>query len=310
MIGLTLKHLRYFDALARHGHFGRAAESCAITQPALSLQIKELETMLGAPLVERAARQIRLTALGEDFVRRARAILLAVDELAELARTSTGPLAGRLRVGVIPTVGPYLLPEIIKALSRHFPGVELQPREAVTKSLITSLLESRLDFAIVALPVSEPALQEFALFEEDFVLVRPSDQADQPVPGPERLPDMRLLLLEEGHCFREQALSFCNVGGNQPRALIEGSSLTTLVQMVGAGMGVTLIPEMAVPLEARSADVDLARFARPSPSRTIGMVWRKTSPLAGELMQIGAIVRGVGQQRRDQIGKANSDKVA
>ncbi len=303
MIGLTLKHLRYFDALARHGHFGRAAESCAITQPALSLQIKELETMLGAPLVERTARQIRLTALGEDFVRRARAILLAVDELDELARVSTGPLAGRLRVGVIPTVGPYLLPEIIKALSRHFPELDLQPREAVTKSLIGSLLESRLDVAIVALPVSEPALREFALFQEDFVLVRPSDQADEPVPDPERLQDMQLLLLEEGHCFREQALSFCNVNGLQPRPLIEGSSLTTLVQMVGAGMGVTLIPEMAVPLEGRSADIALARFARPSPSRTIGMVWRKTSPLADQLMEIGAIVRGVGQQKVDQIAK-------
>ena len=308
MIGLTLKHLRYLDALARHGHFGRAADSCAITQPALSIQIKELETMLGAPLVERCARQIHLTALGEDFVARARQILLAVDELEELARASTGPLAGRLRLGVIPTVAPYLLPDIIKALSAHFPALELQPREAVTKSLIDSLLESRLDAAIVALPMSEPALQEFALFEEDFVLVRPSDHADKPIPNPELLPETRLLLLEEGHCFRDQALSFCNSASAQPRQLMEGNSLTTLVQMVSSGMGVTLIPEMALPLETRSADVSVARFPQPRPKRVIGMVWRKTNPLSDQLMQIGAIVRGVGQQRREQIGKGAQSK--
>ena len=309
MIGLTLKHLRYLDALARHGHFGRAAEACAITQPALSIQIKELETMLGAPLVERAARQIRLTALGEDFVSRARKILLDVDELEDLVRASTGPLAGRLRLGVIPTVAPYLLPEIIKALSMHFPELELQPREAVTKSLIGNLLDSRLDSAIVALPMSEAALQEFALFEEDFVLVRPPDHADKPVPNPELLQETRLLLLEEGHCFRDQALSFCNSTSTQPRQLMEGNSLTTLVQMVSSGMGVTLIPEMALPLETRSADVSIARFPHPRPKRTIGMVWRKTNPLSDQLMQIGAIVRGVGQQRRDQIGKGAQSSI-
>ena len=259
--------------------------------------------MLGAPLVERAARRVRLTTLGEDFVRRARKILLAIDDLHDLARASEGGLAGRLRLGVIPTVAPYLLSEIIKALSKHFPELELHPHEAVTKSLVGRLLESHLDAAIVALPISEPALQEFALFEEDFVLVRPSSHADRPVPSPALLQEMRLLLLEEGHCFRDQALSFCKLPSARPRQLMEGNSLTTLVQMVGSGMGVTLIPEMAIPLETRSADIATARFAHPTPKRTIGMVWRKTNPLANQLMQIGAIVRGVGQQKRDKIGK-------
>lgn len=295
MIGLTLKHLRYFDALARHGHFRRAAESCSITQPALSLQIKELEAMMGAPLVERSTRQIRLTGLGEDFVTRARKILLQVDELDELVRAARGPLSGRLRLGVIPTIAPYLLADIIKALSRRFPDLELQPREAVTHSLIEDLLESRLDMAIVALPISEPAFQEFALFEEDFVLVRPLEDATNPVPSPEKLKEMRLLLLEEGHCFRDQALTFCEMKSSDPRYLMEGSSLSTLVQMVGAGMGLTLLPEMALPLETRSAEVSIARFTPQSPSRTIGMVWRKTTPLADQLMQIGAVVRTVGQ---------------
>ncbi|MEM9430066.1 MAG: hydrogen peroxide-inducible genes activator [Pseudomonadota bacterium] len=291
MIGLTLKHLRYIDALARHGHFGRAAEACAITQPALSLQIKELEGMLGAPLVERAARQIRLTSFGQDFVARARSILLEVDELGDLVRAAKGPLVGRLRLGVIPTVAPYLLPEIVRILAARRSGLELHPRETVTQSLIDDLLSSRLVAAIVALPISEPTLQEVQLFTEDFVLVRPESEANQPVPGPESLQNMRLLLLEEGHCFRDQALSFCEIKPTEPRYLMEGSSLSTLVQMVGAGMGVTLIPEMALRLETRAAQVSIARFAPPAPARSIGMVWRKTNPLADQLAQIGEIIR-------------------
>lgn len=296
MNALTLKQLRYFDALARHQHFGRAAEACAISQPALSLQIKELETLFGAVLVERGARKVRLTAVGEDVLRIARSVLVGVEELEDLMRVSQGPLAGRFRLGVIPTVAPYLLPQTIAALTARFPDIDLELRETVTKSLVQDLLESRLDAAIVALPISEPSLREFALFEEDFVLVRSEQDKDKPVPSPETLKTMRLLLLEEGHCFRDQALSFCEMSQAQPRQLMEGSSLSTLVQMVGAGMGLTLIPEMALPVETRSAHVSVARFTEPKPSRTIGMVWRKSNPLADQLMQVGAIVRGVGQQ--------------
>lgn len=302
MIGLTLKQLRYFEALARHRHFGRAAEACFISQPALSLQIKELESMFGAPLVERGARQVQLTSVGEAFLVKARQILLGVEELENLVRASRGPLAGRLRLGVIPTVAPYLLPQIIASLADRFPDLELELRESVTRSLIDDLQEARLDMAIVALPISEPTLQEFALFEEEFVLVRHKSESANPVPGPQMLQTMRLLLLEEGHCFRDQALSFCQMDEAQPRQLMEGSSLSTLVQMVGAGMGLTLIPEMALPLETRSADVAVARFAPPAPTRTIGMVWRATNPLSEQLMQIGAIIRSVGQQKRNLIG--------
>ena len=298
MIGLTLKHLRYFDALARHAHFGRAADACGISQPALSVQIKELEAMLGSPLVERGSRNIRLTSLGTAFLDRARKILVQVGELDDLARSATGPLAGQLRLGIIPTVAPYLLPQVMAALSTQMPTLELYPRESVTKSLIADLLDSRLDAAIVALPISEPALQEFALFKEDFVLVRPKSETNKPVPSPKKLRDMRLLLLEEGHCFRDQALSFCEMSTAKPRYLMEGSSLSTLVQMVGAGMGVTLIPEMALPLETRQAQVSIARFPPPSPARSIGMVWRKTNPLAEKLMEVGAIVRQVGDAQR------------
>lgn len=287
-----MKQLRYFDALARHQHFGRAADTCGITQPALSLQIKELEALAGAPLVERGARQIRLTALGADFLTRARSVLVGVDELEELVRAADGPLAGRLRLGVIPTIAPYLLPQIITALSDRFPALDLEVRETVTQSLIDGLKDAKLDVAIVALPILDPALQEFALFDEDFVLVRPLEDADQPVPAPDLLHTMRLLLLEEGHCLRDQALAFC---GSAPRNMMEGSSLSTLVQMVGAGMGLTLIPEMALGLETRSADVATARFATHAPKRTVGMIWRKSNPLSEQLMELAAIVRVVGQ---------------
>lgn len=294
MNGISMRQLRYFEALAQHGHFGRAAEACAISQPALSLQIKELEESLGAPLVERGTRQVRLTTLGEEFALRVRDILRAVDELDDLARSSHSPLAGRLRIGVIPTVAPYLLPAVIKRLAERFPGLDPRPREAVTQRLVEDLADGRLDTAIVALPVSEPALSEYPLFDEEFVLVRPREDAGKPVPGPQMLREMRLLLLEEGHCFREQALSFCKMSSPLPQDLMEGSSLTTLVQMVGAGIGVTLIPQMAVPVETRSAEVCVARLGRPRPSRTIGMVWRKTNPLAGQFEHIAEIVRELG----------------
>ena len=297
MNAVTLKHLRYFDALSRHGHFGRAAEACAISQPALSVQVRELEAILGAPLVERGPRRIRLTSLGETLAVRARDILRAVDDLGELARSASGPLAGQLRIGVIPTVAPYLLPSIIKALASHHPGLDLRPREAVTRTLIADLTAARLDAAVVALPVSEPSLVETPLMTEEFILVRPAADEDKPVPGPDTLRAMRLLLLEEGHCFRDQAIAFCS-GGGAPRELMEGSTLSTLVQMVGAGIGVTLIPEMAAPVEARSAPVSIARLAAPRPTRTIGMVWRRTTPLAGQLGEIAAIVRAAADGLR------------
>jgi LysR family hydrogen peroxide-inducible transcriptional activator len=291
MVNLTLKQLRYFEALARHRHFGRAAEVCAISQPALSMQIKELEAALGTPLFERGARQLRLTGFGEEFALRVGGILRSVDELGDLARAAQDRLAGRLRLGVIPTVAPYLLPTIIAEFTRRYPGLDIHLRETLTGKLLGELAEGRLDTAIVALPISEPTLSETPLFSEDFVLVRPAEDAGLPVPDRERLREMRLLLLEEGHCFRDQALSFCNMQSSLPRELLDGSSLSTLVQMVGAGIGVTLIPEMAVPVETRSASVSIARFNAPQPSRTIGMIWRKTSPLAAQLLQLSEIVR-------------------
>ncbi len=300
MTNLTLKQLRYFEALARQGHFGRAADACAISQPALSMQIKELEETLGTDLFERGPRQVRLTNFGEAFALRVRDILRAVDELGDLARASQHRLVGRLRIGVIPTIAPYLLPAIIGNLTRMHEGLEIHVRETLTSKLVHELAEGRLDTAIVALPVSEPSLTEVALFSENFVLVRPGEDEGKPVPNREALREMRLLLLEEGHCFRDQALSFCNMHSALPRELLDGSSLSTLVQMVSAGIGVTLIPEMALGVETRSASVSVARFHSVQPSRTIGMIWRKTSPLAKQFLQISDIVRHSADAMREQ----------
>ena len=298
MINVTLKQLRYFEALARHGHFGRAAEASSVSQPALSVQIREMEETLGTPLFERGSRQVRLTAFGEEIAARVRAILQSVDELGDMARAAQHGPAGRLRLGVIPTIAPYLLPAIIGRLSHRYDGLELRVRETQTQKLLDELADGRLDAAILALPISEPAFEEVPLFSESFVLVRPAGDADKPVPNRDSLREMQLLLLEEGHCFRDQALSFCNLRSSLPRDLLDGSSLSTLVQMVGSGIGVTLIPEMAVAVETRSAAVSVAQFEEPRPERTIGMIWRRSNPLARQLMQVAQVVQEAGAALR------------
>lgn len=207
-----------------------------------------------------------------------------------------------MRIGIIPTVAPYLLPAIINDLNATFDGIQIEVRETQTAKLVQELSRGDLDLAIVALPVSEPSLAELKLFDEEFLLVRRLEDEGRPVPDRDMLREMRLLLLEEGHCFREQALSFCRIGQARPREIMEGSSLSTLVQMVGAGIGVTLIPEMAVPIETRSAQVSIARFQSPQPSRTIGMIWRNSTPLVRQLMEIGEVIRkSAGSVQRQHL---------
>jgi LysR family hydrogen peroxide-inducible transcriptional activator len=298
MTNFTLKQLRYFEALADQRHFGRAAAVCAISQPALSVQIKELEEHLGTALFERTARQVRLTRFGEDFAPRVRDILRAVDELGDFARASRAAFMGRFRIGVIPTIAPYLLPTLIGNLNKSHPGLDLHIRETLTPKLVEELAKGHLDTAIVALPVSEATFTEVSLFSEDFVLVRPQSHAAYPMPDAAALQDMRLLLLEEGHCFRDQALAFCNTPAALARNGLDGSSLSTLVQMVGAGIGVTMIPEMAMRVETRSAAVSCTAFSGAQPGRTIGMIWRKSTPLAAELSEIAEVVRTSGQEIR------------
>ncbi len=295
MNNLTLKQLRYFEALSRFGHFGHAADACAISQPALSVQIKELEQSLGLPLFERGPRSVRLTAFGETWLERVRDILRAVDELGEMARAAQEGLSGRLRLGVIPTIAPYLLPALISALREAHPTLELDVRETMTERLIAEISDGRIDTAIVALPVDVPSMTELPLFTESLMLVRAEGDATRPVPSPDDLSEMRLLMLEQGHCFRDQALAFCNLQTTARRDGLDGSSLSTLVQMVGAGIGVTLIPEMAVAVETRSAPVSVGRFPAPEPQRTVGLIWRKTNPLGEQFIALGAQTKSVAE---------------
>lgn len=300
MTSITLKQLRYFEALSRFGHFGHAADACAISQPALSVQIKQLEATLGTQLFDRGPRQVRHTSLGEEFAVRVRDILRSVDDLEDLARASRTGLVGRLRIGIIPTVAPYLLPKILHTLTQTYHGLDIHVRETVTPGLLQELSDGGLDAAIVALPISEPSFCEVPLFSENLLLVRPDQDAGKPAPDMDELRKMKLLLLEEGHCFRDQALSFCDIRSAMSRDGLDGSSLSTLVQMAGAGIGVTFIPEMAYAVETRSAPVCVARFPDPQPSRTVGMIWRKSSPLAQQMHRVSDVLRRCAP---DTLGK-------
>ncbi len=291
MLNVTLKQLRYFSALAKYRHFAQAANASAITQPALSMQLRELEETIGCALIEKGTRPLRLTDTGLHVLESIDRILGEVEKIEEFTRASADRPMHSLRLGVIPTIAPYLLPEIITQLKSRFGDISLQVQEAKTEQLLEAVREGRLDCAIMALPVSEPRLSEMELFREEFVLVRPLEDAHKPVPNPENLRKMRLLLLQEGHCFRDQALEFCKIPPPVPHELMDGSSLSTLVQMVGAGMGITLIPQMAVNLEQRAASVSVAAFAEPRPFRRVGMVWRKSNTLQRHLREVAKVLR-------------------
>ena len=291
MTKITLRQLRYFEALAQHRHFGVASNACSVTQPALSMQIRDFELALGVNLFEKGTHPVQLTPLGRIIAAKSKAIMLDVAELEELVRASDNQPLINLRLGVIPTVAPYMFSRIAKDLTMHFTGLNLKMREAITSKLITAVIDGELDAAIIALPASEPRLRELELFRENFLLVRPRADAKKPVPRPEMLKEMRLLLLEEGHCFRDQALTFCKMGSSKTQDVMDGNSLTTLVQMVAAGFGVTLIPEMAAEFEGRIPNISIAKFHKNPPTRKIGMVWRRNSPLQDKYIEIAQIVK-------------------
>jgi LysR family hydrogen peroxide-inducible transcriptional activator len=296
MDNLTLKQFRYFEALAQHGHFGRAADACAISQPALSVQIKDLEKTLGAPLFERGARDVRLTQFGQVFAHRVRDILQSVADLGDLARAAQNGLAGHVRIGAIPTLAPYILPRLIGRLTQTYPGIDIQIRETLTEHLLDALAHNAIDAALLALPLPQTGLTIRPVFEEDLIFVRPADQAKMPAPTARDLQDMPLLLLEKGHCLRDQTLDYCNLPPGAKRNRLDGSSLATLVQMVGAGLGVTIIPALAQRVETQSKAVCTCRFDGAQPKRTIVMAWRKTTPFATEMGHMAALIRSIAAQ--------------
>lgn len=289
---ISLKQLRYFDALARFGHFGRAADHCAVTQPALSMQIQDLERELGLKLVERRRGGIRLTGQGREIARRAAQILAGVRDLKDHAQHLAEGLSGTLQLGVIPSVAPYLLPRFLPKLRETYPSLDVRIRETQTAQLTRELLEGELDLLIVALPVEQPDIETIRLFEDRFLLALPaSRRIDSRVRAtPDILKGDRLLLLEEGHCLRDQALTFCDLRQVETIDTFGASSLTTLVQMVANGLGLTLLPEICLDVEAERAALNIMRFAEPEPSRTIGLAWRATSPRKADFVAFGQII--------------------
>jgi len=280
MPDLKLKDLRYLVAVADTRHFGRAAERCFVSQPTLSTQLKKLEEYLGVQLIERQPKRVALTAAGEEIVARARRILEASDEVVTLARAHRDPLAGALRIAMLPTIGPYLLPRVAREIRKALPRLDLRLYEYPTAAMLAKLRAGEIDLGILALPVDLDGLEARELYDESFMVAVPAAHplAKRPSIRVQDLQGETLLLLEDGHCLRDQALAVCSQASMQEKQDFRATSLETLRQMVATGAGVTLLPELATHGAYRQARGVVVRpFARPAPSRKIGGVWRKTT---------------------------------
>lgn len=290
-MNLTLKQLRYFSALAETLHFGKAARLCNVSQPALSMQIKDLEAHLGITLVERSATKLLLTFEGQEIARRARDILMSVQDLTELAAHHRHPLSGRLRLGVIPSVGPYLLPKILPEIHMNYPELELSLRESQTHVLVDNLQDGHLDLLILALPVEPDDIDTMALFDDPFSIALPSGHkfSSRDDIAQDELDDEHVLLLEEGHCLRDQALAICRTSKTDE---FRASSLATVVQMVANGYGVTILPALAMSSEVDDpGPICVVPFEAPVPFRTIGLAWRRSTPHKQEFEALGRFIQ-------------------
>ena len=290
-LNLTLKQLRYFSAFAETLHFGKAAKLCNVSQPALSMQVKDLEANLGVALVERGSSRLLLTLEGREIARRAKEILMSVQDLAELASHHHHPLAGRLRLGVIPSIGPYLLPKLLPEAHQTYPDLELSLRESQTQTLLADLLEGYLDLLVLALPVEPDEIDTMALFDDRFSVAMPKDHglAEREEVTQDELGEEHLLLLEEGHCLRDQALAICQTARNDE---FRASSLATVVQMVANGYGITILPALALAAEVGDpGPITVVPFAEPVPFRTIGLAWRRSSPHEEAFIELGEFIK-------------------
>lgn len=304
----TVQQLRYAVAVADEHHFGRAAQACFISQPALSNQVRELETKLGVQLFERTPRGVLVTPAGVEVIARARRILSELDDLCEAAADAGGELGGSLRLGVIPTIAPYLLPRAVPLIEEAHPGVELYLREDRTEPLIAQLQAGELDLLLLALPLDRPGIDELALYDEPFLLAVPEHH---PLAGRRRctlgdLAGERLVLLEEGHCLRDQALAVCDLAGHDGLVEVQGTSLPTVVQMVGSGLGVTLLPATALERDVHPGERVVVRALRPTaPSRSVGLAWRSSSARAATFRELGGVIAAAGR-----ASMAAADEVA
>jgi LysR family hydrogen peroxide-inducible transcriptional activator len=289
---MTLKQLRYLSALAEHRHFGRAARACAVSQPALSMQIRELEKNLGVDLVERRPGDVILTEVGMEVARRAEHVLAATRDLADYARHSGQPLTGRLRLGVIPTLAPYVLPRVLPMLQRRYPELRVELRETQTSVLVEELARGALDAVLLALPVNDDDIETVAVFSDPFLLAVPANdpRSETTRVTAHDIASDRLLLLEEGHCLRDQALAYCAGARGNAAISLGSTSLATVIQMVANGYGITLVPRVAVDAEVHNERVKLLRFAQPEPGRNVGLAWRRTSPRKADFEMLAKLV--------------------
>jgi LysR family hydrogen peroxide-inducible transcriptional activator len=284
---MNLRALQYFVKLAELQHFSRAAEACFVSQPTLSTQIMKLEEELGVQLVERIPRKVKLTPVGQEIADRARHVLRDIDQIHMAARRSRDPETGSLRLGIFPTLAPYLLPHVVPGIRQRFPSLKLQLAEEKTEDILRLLDNGELDAALLALPLDDDGLEVEILFEEPFMLAMPRSHplVDKPDIGLDDLDGRELLLLADGHCLRDHALEVCALAGAHERVDFHATSMETLRQMVAAEVGITLMPILAVkPPIAITENMVLRPFSRPAPSRTIALVWRRSSPL-GDLMR-------------------------
>jgi LysR family hydrogen peroxide-inducible transcriptional activator len=291
----TLRQLEFLCAVADNGSFSKAAEACHVTQPTLSAAIKEIEGLLNVQLIEREARGASLTQAGTAAVERARSILSDTADLVSAAQQAGAPLSGAFRLGAIPTIAPFLLPKTLKALRAAHPSLKLYLREDQTDRLLEALRARKLDAALIALPWEASGVETMDLGEDEFLLVAPTghDLAERSDLKSSDLQDEDILLLEDGHCLRDHALSICRLPSKRDGADVTATSLPTLVHMVAGGLGVSLLPRLAIDAGVTSgADVELQAFETPLIGRRIGIAWRTGSPRAAEAKMIGEIVRG------------------
>lgn len=297
---MNLRDLRYLVALADTRHFGKAALRCHVSQPTLSAQLKKLEEYLGVDLIERQPRRVALTPIGEQIVARARRIVDDSDALLALARSQRNPLSGSLKLALIPTIGPYLLPLIAKQLRKQLPDLKLMLYEYQTEPLVQALRAGEIDMGVLALPIHADGVETQKLYEEEFVIALPKNHrlAERSTLKLDDLSGDSLLLLEDGHCLRDQALEICSHADLDEDQDYRATSLETLRQMVAAGMGVTLLPKLACsgPF-ATNKSVLIKPFPKPAPTRTVGAIWRKSSTRIGAIKAISEVIGGIMAER-------------
>lgn len=300
---ITIRQLTYLVALAETRHFSRAAALCHVTQPALSTQIKDLEHALGFQVIERKRGAMEFTSEGKEILRRATAILAEVRDLEDFAKQRRGVLVGPLTVGIIPSIAPYLLPLCLPAIQAEFPRLDLKLRETQTTQLMTELASGLVDIAILALPIESTSVDVMPLFDDKFLIAVSADQG-RTLPArlpPDSIEPDRLLLLEEGHCLRDQALSYCHVANPKNLTTLGATSLNTVLQMVAAGYGITLLPEIVTRVDKPDPRIVLKRFTAPEPKREVVMAWRATSPRVSDFKELGKLIKRChGQSGKQQ----------